>query len=205
MFRPRGFVALLVLALVALIMTGCSDGSSNSEKTAQAAVATSTATRGPIYVPHNNVEFNNFNDQQKLADDPSTILWCSVLQQSSTAPVITIPIAGKLTSSTTSVLNPESVHNGAGNTEDVLPATSVDGLYHVGAPPYRFGFTPGHQYVEFFNLPTLCTTQPLEVQRQSVSVKVDSSLNDATRRASEALARGDDQQAQQILETAASG
>lgn len=195
----RKFV--LLACVMALAVVGC--GSSNdAQHQTDSAVNAEIAGRQP-YVPHNNVEFNNYNDAQKLYDDPSTIIWCTAFPQSSTAPLITVPIAGKLTSSSTTLRPPDVVHNGSGDTEDVLPNTSVDGLYHPNPAPYRYGFTPGGQYFDFFNMPTVCTTQPLEFQRQSLAVKVDQGLSRADAQAQAALRSGDKAKAQQILEAAA--
>jgi hypothetical protein len=49
----------------------------------------------------------------------------------------------------------------------------VDGLFHPNPPGYRYGFTPGGQYVDFFNMATFCTTALTEFQRQETRVAVD--------------------------------
>lgn len=162
------------------------------------------ADQTDTYDPVNHVELDNYNDKLALDDDPSTIIWCTAFPDNASAPFITVPIAGKLTSSSTTALNPEKVINGPGNgAESVVPNVSVDGLYHPNPPQYRFGFTPGHQYVDFFNMPTFCTTKPLQFQRSSIQLDIDGELNQATSEAQQALQDGDGDQAQQILEDAA--
>lgn len=203
--KLRKLVAvLLATGALAGVVAGCSSGGAPSnQKAALDQVKNDAASRVP-YLPKNGVEWDNYNQSQKLYDDPSTIQWCTAFPQSSTDPVVTVPIAGKLTSSTTTAFNPAQVINNDQSGSGVaIPNPSVDGLYHPSPPPYRYGFTPGGQYVDFTDMPTICTTQPLEFQRQSISVKVDSSLDNATHRAQKALQSGDKAQAQQILKAAA--
>jgi hypothetical protein len=194
----KKYLIVLFALLVAAAAIGC--GSDSKQTQAYSQVDKAAKNRSP-YIPHNNVEFNNYNNAQKLYDDPTTIIWCTAFPQSSTEPLITVPITGKLTSSSTTYFDPQQVltHHG----DAVTDSRSVDGMYHPNPPPYRFGFTPGGQYVDLFNLPTLCTTKPLSFQRQSISVKVDGSLNQATQQAQTALKQGDKAKAQQILQAAA--
>lgn len=192
--------ALIGAVAVVVGLSACGGSSPSSE--AQDQAKNNAENFRPYVPPANNTEQQNYNAAQKLYNDPANILWCTVLSQSSTGPIITVPIAGKLTSSTTTAFQPEYLKTGD-SSGAALPAVSVDGLYHPSPPPYRYGFTPGGQYVDFFNTPTVCTTKPLEFQRQSVSVKVDSSLNSATAKAEAALRSGNKDEAQRILESAA--
>lgn len=203
----KKLTAILVIALLAVFVAACGGGST-PEKDAQNTINDRAEQRTP-YIPKNDVEFNNYNKAQELYDSPSTIIWCTAFSQNATAPLVTVPVTGKLTSSSTTFFNPEGLvfdvpGDGEGN---VLPGPtrSVDGLYHPNPPQYRYGFTPGGQYVDFFNMPTICTTKPLEFQRQSISVTTDAGLSAATQQAEQALENGDHQQAQQILEAAAGG
>lgn len=190
-------VAWIVAAIaLAALVAGCGSGTTEHKQARKE--AKENQERFVPYIPKNGVEGANYNKAQELYDDPATIIWCTAFPQSSTEPLITVPVAGKLTSSTVSAFRSEDEIDGV-----ALEAESVDGLYHGTPPPYRYGFTPGGQYVDFFNLPTLCTTQPLKFQRQSVSVSVDSGLSKATGEAEAALKNGDKKQAQAILEGAA--
>jgi hypothetical protein len=195
--------ALIGVFLVALAaITGCGDDEpiDIAKKKAEA----SGKQFDPYIPPPGNTEQRNYNEAQRIYNDPATILWCSAFPESSTAPIVTVPIAGKLTSSTTTAFRPEDVINNDSSGSGVaVTSRSVDGLYHPSPPAYRFGFTPGGQLVDFFSMPTICTTQPLEFQRQSVTVQVASDLDAASKRAEQALRVGDEQRAQAILEGAA--
>ena len=199
-------VTLVLLAIVSLTIFagGCSveEGKSANEK-AKEEVTKSSEKRAP-YIPKNDVEFDNYNNAQKLYDSPDTIIWCSVMPQASSAPILTVPITGKLTSSSTTYFRPEEGVDFDDGLDAVVGAKSVDGMYHPNPPQYRFGFTPGGQYVDFFQLPTFCTTKPLDFQKDSVAIKVDNSLNAATLKAEEALRNGDSAAAQAALEAVAS-
>jgi hypothetical protein len=115
-------------------------------------------------------------------------------------------VAGKLTSSSTTFFAPEHT---AGDYYDgsVLPSRSVDGLFHPNPPQYRYGFTPGGQYVDFFNTETYCSSKPTKFQRQQtkVSLSADPGLSKADTAAQAALKKGDKAQAQRILERAIGG
>lgn len=198
--KKRILLVALVLAALALLLAAC--GSTSPNKSAEKEAKANADNFAP-YIPHNQVEGDNYNRAQKLYDDPTTIIWCTAFPQSSTQPLVTVPIAGKLTSSSTSAFPPDRVYNGDGDSNPVIANPSVDGLYHNNPPPYRYGFTPGGQYVDFTDLPTLCTTQPLAFQRESVSVTVDQGLDSATKEAEAALESGDKQQAQALLKAAA--
>jgi hypothetical protein len=195
-------LALALIAVIAVVlMAGC--GSSSPNDAAQQQANKNGENFNPYIPPPNNTEQQNYNAAQRLYNDPSSILWCTAFPQSNTAPIITVPVAGKLTSSTTTAFNPDTTDEHGDTGIAVMPNRSVDGLYHPDPPPYRYGFTPGGQYVDFFNMPTLCTTKPLSFQRQSVSVKIDGALNSATTKAEQALKSGNKDEAQKILEQAA--
>jgi hypothetical protein len=191
---------LTLMVLSVLVVTGCSEGQT-SESAVQEEVTNKAEGRVP-YLPKNDVEFNNYNAAQKLYDSPTTIIWCSVMPQASSAPILTVPITGKLTSSSTTFFRPEEFIDRGNYAWQTASARSVDGMFHPNPPQYRYGFTPGGQYIDFFNLPTFCTTKPLDFQKDSVSVKIDSKLNNATEQAEKALAAGDNAKAQRLLEAA---
>jgi hypothetical protein len=193
-------VLLLVLGLAA-----CGDSDDPIDKAKKEADKSGKAFE-PYIPPAGNTEQRNYNDAQKLYNDPATIIWCTAFPESTAAPMVTVPISGKLTSSTTTAFRPEEVINNDSSGSGVsVTQRSVDGLYHPNPPAYRFGFTPGGQLVDFFNMPTVCTTQPLEFQRQSITVKVASDLDSATKEAEQALETDNSEKAQKILEGAAGG
>lgn len=196
---------LLVIGvlLAVLFVAGCGSSDDSPSKKAQSAAKKSGESFEPYVPPLGNTEQRNYNQAQRLYNDPATILWCSAFPNSNTAPIITVPISGKLTSSTTTAFNPVEFIDRGNYSWQEGPSRSVDGLFHPNPPPYRFGFTPGGQLVDFTNIGTICTTQPLEFQRQSISVEVATDLDGATKEAEKALEAGDKQQAQKILEGAA--
>lgn len=199
----KKYIGIILIAIITgFVFSGCEDAKhETATEKAQKAMQKDSQERVP-YLPKNDVEFSNFNKAQELYDTPSTIIWCSVIPQSNSVPTITVPIAGKLTSSSVSYFRPvERVDWDSENF--VVEAKSSDGMYHGNPPPYRYGFTPGGQYVDFYNLPTFCTTKPLNYQRQSVQVDIDTSLDAASKRAEQALKNGDNAQAQRILAAAA--
>lgn len=155
------------------------------------------------YTPHNNVEFNNFNDAQKLYDDPNTILWCTAAWSNPSMPAVTFPVRGKLTSSSVSYRRQQEMVDHGNYSWSVLDAKSSDGMYHGSPPPYRYGFTPGGVYNDVFNMETFCTTALTKFTRQSTKIvtSLDGEAQRATSDAEAALKRGDEKEAQRILDT----
>lgn len=152
-----------------------------------------------------NAELRNYEGAQKLYAQPTTIIYCTTTWGNASAPLVTIPIAGKLTSSSVSYYPSERAKAGSDgrNISEFTPnRRSIDGLYHGNPPPYRYGFTPGGQYVDFFNMPTLCTTALTKFQRQAtkVTVTVDPESRAADLAAQDALKNGNKAGAERILE-----
>jgi hypothetical protein len=77
-------------------------------------------------------------------------------------------------------------------------------MYHGSPPPYRYGFTPGGQYVDFSNMQVFCTTALTKFQRQNTKVSIENDPTAATAdaQAQDALKRGDKAGAQKILSDA---
>jgi hypothetical protein len=159
------------------------------------------------YIPHNDVELRNYNDAQRLYDSPDTIIWCSTTWGNASAPLVTVPVTGKLTSSTTSFFPSTKWVDRGDYTFTEVQTPSIDGMYHPNPPQYRYGFTPGGQYVDFFNMPTFCTTALTKFQRQAtkVTVEFDAEARVAQKRAEAALRNGDEAGAQRVLQEALGG
>lgn len=177
-----------VAAIGALALTGC-----NSESDKAAREVYEKAKDLKPFIPENDVELRNYTKAQELYDNPSSIQWCTLFPPSNSAPLVTFPIAGKLTTSSTSYF-------AAGN-------QSVDGLYH-GDSFYRFGFTPGDQYADVSNsMPMYCSTALTEFQRQKTYVEGVGNDGDASKidvdtaqeAAEKALESGDSKKAADIL------
>lgn len=185
----------------AVLMVG---GVAACTENAQEKAANDKAEASEAYIPVNDVELNNFNRAQELYDNPAAIQWCTAFPSSNSAPIITTPVAGKLTTSSSSFFDPTKT-DGSSN---VRPARSVDSMYH-GDSFYRYGFTPGGQYVDFSNsLELMCTTSLTEFQRQNTYVEGVGNNGDATdvdvnarqAKAEEALKGGDSEGAVDSLE-----
>jgi hypothetical protein len=200
----KRIATLAILAVMPLAAAACG-GNRTPENNAYHRIDQHAQARTP-YIPKNDVEFNNYNAAQRLYDSPDTIIWCSTTWGNASAPLVTVPVTGKLTSSSTTFFNPERMRDlsgdGINDTVPSGPARSVDGLFHPNPPQYRYGFTPGGQYVDFFNMPTFCTTALTKFQRQGtkVTVSFDQQAQVAQRKAEAALRHGDKAGAAKALE-----
>jgi hypothetical protein len=170
-------------------------------------------TRGETYVPTNNVEFNNYNERQKISDDATTILWCTYFPPTVGQEPFTVAYVGKLTSGTkrpyaTTQAKLMGGYSGSsssfGNSWDVtynpeLPGP--DGMYGASAE-YKYGFTPAGIYAESESMSTFCTTELTVWQKNttSVVVKSDGDTGKIQQDAKAALKAGDKAKALQILE-----
>jgi hypothetical protein len=192
---------VVAIALTSLIVAACggSEHNSDARDTASKAAEANREKFTP-YIPKNEVEGKNYNKSQELYDNPNTILYCTILPTNPTLKAITIPIAGKLTSSSVSAFPSQEIHydNEGGNT--VTERASVDGLFHGSPPPYRYGFTPGGNFVEVWSGDEgICTTSPTEIQTQTLSVGFEGSVDAATAEAEKALEAGEPAKAEQII------
>lgn len=207
MRHTRKSATVLTLFAFSFGLTGCGQEGKESAQDKVAKKVNKETRNREAYVPQHGVEFRNFNDAQKLYDSPNTIIWCSTTWGNASAPLVTIPVTGKLTSSSTSYLPPTAWVDRGNYSWSEVQQTSVDGMYHVNPPQYRYGFTPGGQYVDFFNMPTLCTTALTKFQRQTtkVSVSIDPTVASAQKKAEAALRSGDKAGAEKLLEQAVGG
>lgn len=182
--QHRNRIVWLLLPLVAI---GCT----NLGNTEQQAIARSES-RTP-YVTKNDVEYNNYDARQRIADDPTTLLWCTAAFPVPGSPLFTVPVVGKLTSGSKRPYQ-------AGTTNDPI---GPDGMYGSSVP-YRYGFTPEGVYVDFTDMATYCTTQPSVWQKEStdLTLKTDPALLAAQVEARKLLAAGDAAGAQRVLEDA---
>ena len=186
--------AVALIAVTALSIASC-DNTVQNERLRE---VTNNSVNRDAYIPQNDVEFNNYNKAQELFDNPATIIWCSAFPTTPGAPIITVPIAGKLTSSSTSYFSPESIDMSSGA---VVQERSVDGMYHGSPPPYRFGFTPGGQYVSFEGgMNVMCTTSLTQFQKDKTYIQIEEDVAHGQQAAAEeALKNGDHKAAQDAL------
>ena len=191
-------------AACVILLAGCSVAGAKEGLDRIDEIMNASSTRSKVFVAPlpDSPDFTNFNGAQRLYASKSTIIWCTTTWGNASAPLVTVPIAGKLTSSSVSFY-PSS--RASGDTGEYTPERrSVDGMYHGSPPPYRYGFTPGGQYVDFSGMPAFCTTALTKFQREAtkVSIAVDAEAGKADVSAQKALKRGDKAAAQRILENA---
>jgi hypothetical protein len=186
--------SIVALGLIGAV-TGCTE--TTSEKQYQKLDSQSDKRIAP---KSSDTEYNNYMKAQKLYGDPNTILWCSASFNTASSPIFTVPIAGKLTSSSVSFYPGQHVdYSSNGNL--LVESRSVDGMYHGSPAPYRYAFTPGGQYVDFTDLAMFCSTSLTEFQQQSLKINVSQSEADAvTEKAKEQLKSGDKKGAQSTLD-----
>jgi hypothetical protein len=198
----KRFAVLAVAVLLASIASACGE-SKSPERKAYEQVGRKATKRSP-YIPKNDVEFEIYNRAQRVWDSPDTIIWCTTTWGNPSAPIVTVPVAGKLMSSSTTFFQPNYVDHDSNGGNTVLPSRSVDGLFHPDPPKYRVGFTPAGQYIDFSEMPTFCTTALTKFQRQktAVALTVDQAAQAAQRAAEKELKNGDPAAAQRILEEA---
>jgi hypothetical protein len=213
--RRRGLLSLPapLLAALAIVAIGCGAAGAASGLDAIDAVMNKGSTTSKLFnmtkcLPDCSPDFSNYNFANKTFANPATIIWCTTTWGNPSAPLITVPIARKLTSSSVSFFPSSRTYTGGGSDvhEHTPERRSVDGMYHGNPPGYRYGRTPGDQYVDFFNMPTFCTTAMSKFQRQktevSLALQTDSTAAAATTEAEAALKRGDHAGAQQALDRA---
>src|SRR6201987_5986521 len=149
----KKYLALLVLGVFGLAFAGCGPTGTSAADQAQKA---SDNLQSQIYQSKNNIEFRNYNDRQKLADNPATILWCTFFPpgvqgtSNGTTPgqAFTVPIAGKLTSSN------KRPYDSTGWSGDVY-GINLPGPDHMfgSSSEYRYGFDPTRAiYYDFTDL-----------------------------------------------------
>ncbi len=188
-----------MLAIVALFAVAC--GSYDVQPAAQAQAEKKAEGRN-IFVQQNDIEFQNYNRRQQVADDPTTILWCTSAFNIPSSPLFTVPIVGKLTSGNKRPYPTERRNNY--ETADYFPEKpGPDGMYGSSGE-YRYGFTPAGIYADWYNMATFCTTEPTVWQREStvIVMELDQTLLTAHQQAREALKRGDGTAATKILQDA---
>lgn len=163
---------------VGVALAGCGGTETAGEKGAKIV---------PVYQTQHFTERQRFNQRLKLVDDPATVLFCT--QYPFDEPPSTTVIAGKLVSGTK---RPEPTtyegDNGAVGTE----RPDAQGMYGPSVP-YKFGFTPGGEYVEYNEgLQVKCTTKAQIQHRTKIgSVTVsDPALTKAGEEAHTILAAG---------------
>ena len=193
--KTKKIIALAGLATLVLTASSCE----SAEHAASREVTSKAVERAP-YLPKNDVEFENYNKAQELFDDPNSIIWCTSTLPNDSAPIFTVPIRGKLTSSSTSYF--------ASTNSSGVEERSVDGMFHGSPPAYRFGFTPADVYVSFEGMSAYCSSQLDSFQRQQTYISVapeSDAVTEAQKQAEAAMKAGDPDKAMQLLTDATAG
>jgi len=192
-------VAVMMLTAFLFIAAGCAN---TGEKNVAQKQAEEKALGRTPYEMKNDVEFNNYNRRQVLADDPTVILWCTSAFPVPSSPLFTVPIVGKLTSGGKRPYPTQITRTYDG--DQYFPEIPGPDSMYGSSGEYRYGFTPAGVYADFYGISTFCTTEPMIWQRESTKIVMqsDPTLLDAQNKAREALKNGDSTGAEKILEEA---
>lgn len=174
--RWRRCAVLAGLALVAVAaLAGCTSHKDSTKSPTGQQIA---ANRAPVQL-HNDVEGKNYNRRLSLADNPASLIWCTVYPTSPNAKAFTIPIVGKLTSSSK---RPTPTEQTVIDT-DTLGKTynpeipGPDGMYGASVP-YQYGFDPaGNEHDFSAALEMHCTSVPDIIQQETTQIAVKSSTS----------------------------
>lgn len=212
-------MALVAIAGFMILTADSCSGTSNSQPTAQdKAQQASNNLQNQVYQSKHNIEFRNYNLRQRVADDPSTILWCTffppgvqgVSNGSTPGQAITVPIAGKLTSSNKRPYAAERWSDRGNYTFTSNDAPGPDHMYGSSSE-YSYGFDPTlSTYYQFSSLASFCTTEPTvwQVHNTDIVVNTQSTLASLSSAASAAIKAGNPKKALELLQqadTAAAG
>lgn len=179
----------LVLFPLMLMLMGADNSEGCNERDRAHQAIFEQAVDQAVYVPKNGLELKNYNRRGELADDPTTILWCTSSFPIPASPLFTVPMVGKLTSG--------SKRPFAGDSSTTMDSNGMFGP----SGEYRFGFTPAGQYADWYNMATFCTTEPMVWQRQNtqIAMAADPRLLAAHQEARRLLGDGNAQGATDVL------
>lgn len=188
------WIAVVGLAFGLGVMAACTADSPSAPSAQEQ--AQQTAEERKNYVPQNDVEGRNYNSRQRLADDPATIIWCSVYPSNPNVKAFTVPIAGKLTSGNKRPYPTERTFHGgadggapAGDDFYTPELPGSDAFYGISGE-YRYGFDPTMNYHDFYNIEMYCTSVPTIIQKQTTLIGIanpEADLSSLDRQAEVAL------------------
>lgn len=190
------------VACAAMLLVGCTPTDTPKRSSQLEKSQASFDSRTPPSVTGDAEYHNYMKAQEEVYDNPATIIWCTASFPNPASPIFTVPIAGKLTSSSVSYYpNKVQKFSSGGSFTWSEETQSVDGMYHGAPPAYRYGFTPGGQYMDFSNMSVLCTTALTSFQRETLTVAVtDTHAANVTDQAEAKLKAGDAAGAQALLD-----
>jgi hypothetical protein len=161
-------MALAVIAVsLGVTLAGCTSDDTKGNP------GTNIADNRQNYTPKNDVEGHNYNARQAIADNPATLIWCTVFPTSPNAKAFTIPIVGKLTSGNKRPYPTEQavIDSDTGGYTYNPEVPGPDGMFGTSGE-YRYGFDPAGNYHDFYNLETYCTTVPNVLQKEQTIVVI---------------------------------
>lgn len=177
---------LLSIVFIALVSCGAepiNNAQDSSQKIAQNRVG---------YTPVHDVEGQNYYQRLRLADNPSTILWCTLYPAQAGIRPITYPIVGKLTSGSK---RPYPTTKASGTDLDYYPEIADGQGMYGSSSDYQYGFDTGGNFHQFGGMEYDCSNEPSIYQRESTTIvtQADPDLLAAQQQAQAILAQaGDD-------------
>jgi len=209
MRKMRKWFGLLFFVVV-ITASGCRDRTTlpATQRQVQQQVQQRQATRD-VYVPQHDVEFRNYNWRAEIADDPTTILWCTFFPPTVGQEPFTVPVIGKLSSSGKRPFPKLKAMTGGSSAYTYTPEEiQPDGMYG-NSSLYRYGYGPQgrNSYMDFTDMPSFCTALPTVWQQNETRVVIQqsSSLRALTEQARKALAEGRSDDALELLGQAEGG
>jgi len=170
-------------------LASCSAGTQNNADQSKQS-AQQKADQRVNYDSINDVEGKNYNARQKLADNPNTIIWCSVYPTNPNVKPYTVPIVGKLTSSNKRPYSTSKAVSGYDETYSP-EVPGPDGMYGASSQ-YRYGFDPAGNYWDFSeNLEAVCSSVPTVIQKNTTdfAITVKGDITQLSKQANAALAQ----------------
>lgn len=194
----------MMVLVMCVLLVSCGSTALPAQQEVQQEVVQTQSER-MFFVPRNDLEFTNYNKRVEMADDASTILWCTFFPPTMGQEPFTIPIVGKLTSSGKRPFPTEKVQLYGGDfTQTYYPEeVQPDGMYGSSVE-YRFGFAPDGTYVDFTGLSSFCTTMPTvwQANRTTIITEQSDELTSLHTQAQQALGEGNVEEAMSLLEQA---
>lgn len=162
------------VGLAVIVTTGAAGCNDTKTKNSGDAIA---KNRAPVVLT-NDIEGKNYARRLTLADNPASLIWCSVYPANPNAKAFTVPIVGKLTSSSKRPEPTERARSGdTSGTEYNPEIPGPDGMYGTSVS-YQYGFDPAGNYHEFSaSMEMHCTSVPDIIQKETTQIAVKSSTD----------------------------
>lgn len=161
---------------LAVILTAGAAGCSPSKKDKDSG-DTIAKNRAPVVLT-NDVEGKNYARRLTLADNPASLIWCTAYPSNPNAKAFTVPIVGKLTSSSKRPTATERARSGdTSGTEYSPEIPGPDGMFGSSIP-YQYGFDPaGNEHDFSASMELHCTSVPDIIQKETTQIAVKSSTD----------------------------